>query len=305
MRLIEPLRFAAMAAVLAVAAPALAQTAPPAHPGHPAAAPAPRTWARYASAREVQLRDVAAVVRVTPENRTDVAISVLHRGPLDVPTVRVRGDRLVVDGNSRRQITGCRGNGPDFQVDTNRHGRLRQDQLTVIDLRVPQNAVISAGGGVRFSMGPSQSAQVAIQGCGDADIENVADDIELSVSGSSDVRLYGAGEASVSLAGAGDVVVGAVRDGLTVSIAGSGDLVVARADGPTNIAVQGAGDVLVRDGRATSLTIAIAGAGDVVHNGSAEQLDAAIFGAGDVRVRRVDGNVSRRVLGVGEVIVGR
>ena len=49
----------------------------------------------------------------------------------------------------------------------------------------------------------------------------------------------------------------------------------------------------------------VTGAGDVVHNGTAERLDAAIFGAGDVRVRRVDGQVTRRVLGVGEVIVGR
>jgi hypothetical protein len=43
----------------------------------------------------------------------------------------------------------------------------------------------------------------------------------------------------------------------------------------------------------------------VTHNGSAETLDAVIVGDGDVRVRRVDGEISRRVFGDGDVIVGR
>lgn len=311
MHLLQPLRLAVMAAALAAMPSwATAQTPAP-HAAHPAAqavdAPAPeaRLWQRYAQAREVQLRDVAAIVRITPENRADVAVAITNGGPLRAPEVRVRGDRLVVDGRMRRQIRSCRVRSQDFEVTTSRNGRLSGGQLLVIDLRVPQRAVVAAGGAVRLHMGPSQSARVRLEGCGEADVERVADAAEIALAGSPDLRLYEAGSATIAVAGSGDVVLGVVRQGLTASIAGAGDLTVSRADGPINIAVQGAGDVVIRDGRATTLTVAITGAGDVVHNGTAERLDAAIFGAGDVRVRRVDGQVTRRVLGVGEVIVGR
>ena len=298
MRLTGPIRIAAIATAFA-AAPALAQTPPV------PTAPTAHVWQRYADAREVQLRDVAAIVRIVPENRTDIALAIVNDGPLRDPEVRVRGERLTVDGKMRGQIRSCRVRGQDFEVITARNGRLNGAQLLVIDVRVPQNAIVSAGGAVRLHMGPSQSARVHLGGCGEADIERVADAAEIAIAGAPDLRLYEAGAATISVAGSGDVVLGVVRDGLTASIAGAGDLTVARADGAIEIAVQGAGDVVIRDGHATTMTVAIAGAGDVVHNGSADRLDAAIVGAGDVRVRRVDGQVTRRVLGVGEVIVGR
>ena len=293
MRLTEPLRIAAIAAAFA-AAPALAQTPPTAH-----------AWQRYADAREIQLRDVAAIVRIVPENRTDIALAIVNDGPLRDPEVRVRGERLTVDGKLRGQIRSCRVRDQGFEVTTARNGRLTGAQLLLIEVRLPQNAVVSAGGAVRLHMGPSQSAEVHLGGCGEADIERVADAADIAVAGGADLRLYEAGTASIAVAGSGDVVAGVVREGLTVSIAGAGDVTVARADGQIEIAVQGAGDVVIRDGQATTMTVAIAGAGDVVHSGSAERLDAAIVGAGDVRVHRVDGQVTRRVLGVGEVIVGR
>jgi hypothetical protein len=290
MRLLEPIRLLVFAAMLG-GAPALAQTAQP-------------SLQRYPAAREVQVRDVAGFVRVTPENRTDVAVSI-RSGGFEPPRVRLNGDRLVIDGRLRRQIRDCRIDGEGFQVTTTREGRVSGNELMVIELRVPQNAVVSASGAVRLRVGASQAARIAISGCGDADIARVADEADVSVAGSPDLRLHEAGSATVSLAGAGDIVVGVVHDGLTVSIAGAGDFIAGRADGPTNIAIQGAGDVTIRDGHATTLSVAIAGAGDVVHNGSAERLDAAILGAGDVRVRHVEGEVTRRVLGGGEVIVGR
>lgn len=278
---------------LGLAAPASAQTE------------AARTWQRYPAAREVQLRDVAAIVQVMPENRTDVAVLIHNPGGLPAPELRMRGDRLVVDGGLRRQIRSCGGEADNFRVTTSRHGRLARTQLTMIELRVPRSLVLAASGGLQLNIGPSQSAKVALEGCGVADIEQVEDKAELAVAGAPDVRLYGAGTAEIAVSGGGDVTVGAVRDGLAVSIAGAGDFVAARVDGPTSIAVQGAGDVTIRDGRATTLSVAILGAGDVIHNGSAQRLDAAIMGAGDVRVRHVEGEVNRRVLGAGEVVVGR
>lgn len=274
--------------------PAAAQRAPA----------APGSWTRY-EAGEVTLRNVAGFVRVRPEDRSDVSVSIVNPGPLPAPRLRVSGDRLVIDGQLGRQIRSCQVDGAGFQVDTRSQGRLHTEQLTVIELRVPRDAVVAAGGAVRLHLGPARSAEVRLDGCGDADVVRVEEDAEISVSGSSDLRLYDAGSAEISVAGGGDVVVGVVRSGLTVSIAGAGDLTVARADGPTNIAVQGGGDVLIRDGQATSLSVAMAGAGDFTHNGSAERLDAVILGGGDVHVRRVTGEVTRRVFGGGEVTIGR
>lgn len=312
MRPYASLTFAALSALFLTAASAFAQPAaaptPPAPPaGHaPTAPPAPPLrYFRY-GATELVIRDAVAFVRVVPENRNDIAIAVVNNGPLPAPELRADRNRLTVDGKLRRRVLSCRtGEEGRFDVNVSRVGWVRTAQIPVIEVRVPQHADVSTGGAIRLHMARAQSAQVRIEGCGDADLEGVTDDADLRVSGSPNLRLYDVGTATLSVAGAGDVTLGVVRTGLTVSIAGSGDLTASRVDGPTNIAVQGSGDVMIRDGHATVLSVAIAGSGDVTHNGEADRLDAAIFGAGDVRVHKVNGPVSRRVLGVGDIVVGR
>ena len=270
--------------------------------GAAGAQPGAEDWARYPAANEVQLRDLVAIVRVTPQARQDVALAIHNPGPLPDPELRSARNRLIVDGK-QRGIRSCHGQGDDFSVHLARHGRLRADQLPILEIRVPQNAIISTSGAVRLQVGAAQAAQISVAGCGDAELESVAGAADITVTGSSALRLFQAGSARVTIAGSGDVQLGAVLEGLAASIAGAGDLQAARVDGPTNIAVQGAGDVVIRDGRASVLTVVIAGAGDVVHNGSAERLDVTIVGAGDVRVRRVEGEINRRVLGSGDVRV--
>lgn len=307
----RPIGFCDCALILALAfaaSPAIAQVAPPRvmqqPPAPPQAPAAPLRFTRYA-ATEVQVVNAVGFVRVVPENRSDIALAIVNPGPLTAPRVRVVRGRLIVDGQLRRRVRACRAGAEGrFDVEVTRVGRLHAQQLPTYELRVPQNAVVSTGGAIRLHVLRSERARIRVEGCGDADIDAVATDADISLSGSPDLRMYEANTATVSVAGAGDVTIGVVRSGLTASIAGAGDLVASRVDGPTNIAVQGAGDVTIREGRATVLSIAIAGAGDVVHNGSAQRLDAAVFGAGDVRVRRVDGPITRRVLGVGDVIVG-
>lgn len=301
MRLTETCCAAALATMLLTTAGG-AQT-PPSETTRPERA---RTLTRFSAATEVQLRDVAAFVRVIPENRTDVAIGYVNTGVTPAPEYRVTRRRLIVDGKLRRQIRSCRVVGADgFEVQTTRQGRLSGEQLPVIEIRVPQNANVTAGGAVRMWVGPAQAAHIRLDACGDADIVRVEDRAEIAVAGSGDMRLGNAGEAEVAIAGSGDVTLGEIHNGLNVSVAGSGDLTAARVDGPTSIAVQGSGDVTIRDGRATSLSVVIAGGGDITHGGSAQTLDAVILGGGDVRVRRVDGEISRSVLGGGEVVVGR
>ena len=194
----RPLKTLALAAGLALTAlPASAQTAAPSAP-----------WGRYAAARQVELRDVVAIVQVTPENRTDVAVSISNPGPLRAPQMRMRGDRLVIDGAMRRQIRSCTVRGEGFTVATARNGRLERPQIMTINIRVPQAAAISAGGAVRLHMAPAQSTELRLSGCGDADIERINDEADIAVSGSPDVRVYEAGSATIAVAGAGDVTLG-------------------------------------------------------------------------------------------------
>ncbi|MEQ1811369.1 MAG: DUF2807 domain-containing protein [Terricaulis sp.] len=301
MRLAETCCTAALAALL-LTGPAAAQTP------EPAAAPGPhaRTLTRFSQASEVQVRDFVGFVRVIPENRNDVAVGFANTGVTPTPEYRVSRRRLIIDGKLRRQVRNCRVIGQDeFEVQTSRLGRLTGAQLPVMELHVPQNAIVAVGGAVRLHVAPAQAAHIRLDGCGDAEVARVAGEAEIAIAGSQDLRLVEAGSAEVAIAGSGDVTIGVVRDGLNVSVAGSGDVVAGRVDGPTSIAVQGSGDVTIRDGRATSLSVVIAGSGDIAHGGSAQTLDAVILGGGDVRVRHVDGEISRSVLGGGEVVVGR
>jgi len=289
------------AALLAVAFALATVTASSAQPNAPAPA---QNWQRFA-ATEVQMHDLAAIVRVVPEKRSDVALSVVNPGPLATPALRLVGRRLVIDGRLGRDIRGCRSNNNQFQVDVRGRGRLGRDQLPQYEVHVPEDAVINGGGAVRLQVGRARTLNLDLAGCGDTDAEGVTGAADVAVAGGADLRLYDAGSASVRLAGSGDVTVGVVRTGFTVSVAGSGDVLVARADGPTNVALQGSGDVTIRDGHATTLSVAIAGSGDFRHGGSADRLDAAIVGSGDVSVRQVNGPVARRVFGSGGVTIGR
>ncbi len=274
----------------------------------PAVAPTAESlnWRRYPSARAVQLRDVAALVVVTPELRADVAVAISPRGALPELELHSRGRRLQIDGGlRRRQIGACRvleGGGLEVQVNG---AWLAGEHLPTIHLRVPRDAVIAVRGATQLRMGRADSADIRLDGCGDADLEGADGDADVSVSGDRPrVRLYDADRASVRIAGDGDIVLGVVRRSLAVSIAGEGNVVAAHADGPTTIAIQGDGDVNVREGRAAPLSVVILGDGNVVHNGSTDRLDVAIFGEGDVRVREVTGAVTKRVLGDGNVVIG-
>jgi hypothetical protein len=194
MRLVETCCAAALA-IATFTGSASAQTPPAAPQAVARTAPAApvaraRTLTRF-SATSVQLRDVAAFVRVIPENRTDVAVGFVNEGVLGAPEYRVSRRRLIIDGKLRRQIRNCRVSGADgFEVETSRRGRLSGSQLPTIELRVPQNAIVSASGAVRMNVAPAQNATIGLGGCGDADIVRVEDEVTVSVSGSQDVRLY-------------------------------------------------------------------------------------------------------------------
>lgn len=303
---------ACLIAALAGAAPAWAQAVPtPPVPRIAEAGPAPvepsdLRWQRYASAREVQLTNLAAFVRIRPEDRNDVAVAIINPGPLEAPNVRAAGHRLVVDGRQRGRLRGCTVSGNSgFEVQLAGIGGVVSSQLPIVEIRVPERAVVSARGAMRLHVTRAASAQLSFDACGDVVVERVSDEAEISVSHNARLRIFDVGTLEASVAGNGEVVAGYVRDGLTVSIAGPGRFQAARAEGPANFVIQGPGEATVRGGDLEDMTVVINGPGSVEHGGTAESLDAFIVGGGEVRVRDVDGDVTRRVIGGGDVTIGQ
>ncbi|HRE43737.1 MAG TPA: hypothetical protein PKY87_07180, partial [Terricaulis sp.] len=108
-------------------------------PAQAQAQPEPTTgWARYPAASEIQLRHLAAVVRIVPQARPDVALTIRNGGPLPDPQLRISRNRLIIDGRQSRRL-GCGGEGEaEFRANVGGHGWLAASELPVIEIRVPQ-----------------------------------------------------------------------------------------------------------------------------------------------------------------------
>lgn len=288
-------------------------------PGAPASFPA-----RAFAAQELRVRNAVAVLKVVPEDRTDISIEIANPGKLAMPDVRIEGGVLTVDGGvSGRAIRACRNSNGVATVSVGRIGEITQAQMPTITAHVPRAVNVAAGGAVATSVGPSASAKLAFSGCGDATIADVAGPLELAVAGSGDVAGGAAQSAKASVQGSGDTSLGAIAGKLDVAVAGSGGVAAASLTGPLDVSIAGSGDVDVRGGAVANvdvniagsggvnvaapvqaLTVSIAGSGDVDVKGAAASLEASIMGSGDVHVQSVAGALQKTVMGSGSVTVG-
>ncbi|MDO1560233.1 DUF2807 domain-containing protein [Brevundimonas sp. 2R-24] len=267
-----------------------------------------------AQASEVRIKDAVARVVVIPENRADIAVEVSGGGGR-LPTLEVRrqGDDVIVDGGLDRRIQNCESRRDsimspaeptaDVRVDVRGIGEVPLTEAPLVTIRTPMDARVRAGGAVWGAVGRTNTLDLGSAGCGDWTVGNVQQRLSVSIAGSGDVAAGTSGELNVNIAGSGDVRTAATRS-VEANIAGSGDLHVTSMDGSLDASIAGSGDVRVAGGRATTVSVAIAGSGDVILDGAAQSLNANIIGSGDVRVASA-GSVTRRVMGSGDVIVGR
>ncbi|MCC7266386.1 MAG: DUF2807 domain-containing protein [Caulobacteraceae bacterium] len=252
----------------------------------------------------VEIEDAVARVSVIPEARQDVKVEFIRTHPGLPMTVRHERGRTVVDGNLERRIGGCRMIDNRAGVRVRDVGWVDHDEMPQILIRVPRDAEVAVSGAVFGAIDRSASLKLSNAGCGDWVVADVAGPMHLNLAGSGGIRTGKAGRAKVRLAGAADIHTQAIQDGLEVSVAGSGDVVSASVSGPLNISVAGRGDVKVGGGRVTEMTVNVAGSGDAELRGTADSLKVRIAGSGDVRVDRVQGEVSKAIIGSGDVIVG-
>lgn len=293
---------------------------------------------------ELVLQDAVAVLRVIPEERSDIAVSV-RSGGAALPAFKIGqdGTRVVLDGDLDGRIRGCSDmNGvQSFRID--RMDAIRASDAPVITVRAPLDAKISVSGAVNSQLGAARSLTFDSAGCGDAQIGRVEQSLSMDVRGSGNAKAEEVGSADIDIAGSGGVQLGAVRGPLKsvvrgsgsfssgpvtgdtklevagsgdintaavtgrleARVAGSGDLQVESVTGPTEVSLAGSGDLSIKGGRAQGLKARIAGSGDVAFEGVVEgDLEVSIAGSGDVRVRQVTGAVNKSVAGSGEVIIG-
>lgn len=257
-----------------------------------------------ANAATVEVKDAVARVVVIPEDRQDIKVEFLTTNPSLPLQVRSLGGKTIVDGNLDRKIKNCHGGDGKARVYVAGVGDIAYDDMPQVVVRMPKDAKIEAGGAVFGSVGKTASLELSNAGCGDWTVGNVAGKMNINVAGSGDTNTGASGEAMLRVAGSGDVRAQAVNGGLEVSVAGSGDISVTSISGPLTVKVAGSGDVNIRSGKATEMNASIAGSGNVDFGGVAGSLKAKIAGSGDVHVKSVTGEVSKVIVGSGNVSVG-
>lgn len=283
-----------------------------------------------ASAAEprVEIKDAVARVVIVPEARSDVKVSFKTTNASLPLTLRVEGDRTIVDGDldgplGKGRIRSCSSVNGEVDVQVAGVGKVAWDDMPQVIIQAPMDARVSAGGAVFGSVGRSTSLKLSNAGCGDWTVANVEGAMTINLAGSGDLKAGSAGVADIKVAGSGDVATTGVRGkltanvagsgalasgpvggGLAIRIAGSGDADVASVTGDVDISIAGSGDALVRGGQAGAMTVSIAGSGDIQFAGSAATVTARVAGSGDIRVASVSGDIKKRIVGSGDVRVG-
>eukprot|EP01042_Synura_sphagnicola_P033897 gene33897-43491_t len=150
---------------------------------------------------EVELKNVAARVVVTPENRTDVDLKVVY-GAAKVPMIMVHseGDKFVADGKLKMRSVNCDGDGARISG----LGTVAQSDLPTIYIKVPLDAKVAVGGATYGKLGASKTLDFSEGGCGNWTIGTVS------------------GKGEINIGGSGDLVAGQIGD-LEINIGGSGN----------------------------------------------------------------------------------
>ncbi|MBL8552095.1 MAG: DUF2807 domain-containing protein [Hyphomonadaceae bacterium] len=283
--------------------------------------PAPGNMeAQTFSVEAVRVVHAAGLVRVIPEDRTDVSVEIANPGKAPMPTVKAEENKLIIDGLLSRRIDECR---EDGGAELDGYGVLALSELPQITLRTPREVAIGLRGAVRGEIGAAQSVDLSQSGCGRTTIADVAEALEINNSGSGSVEAGAARTAEVHLAGSGSARIGAIGERLEAKIAGSGQIDVQSLQGELEAKTAGSGDFRLGGGAVTeadveiagsgsvdigasveTLDVKIAGSGDVTVRQGVGSLDASLAGSGDVRVASVSGEVSKSIIGSGDVVVG-
>jgi len=295
--------------------------------------------AAFAQGPGVSIRNAVARVEVIPEARSDVDV-VVTPGRKALPTVQVRreGGRVILDGGLANRIKGCgfygsglsmnlkineRSHGPAARANVIGIGNIGPDDMPHIVIHTPMDAAVEASGAVFGEVRPANRLDIAVAGCGDWSLADVADALSVSTSGSGDVTGGRAGRLKALVSGSGDIRLSQIAGPadvttsgsanvnlsssgpLSVRIGGSSDVHVKTVNGPIHAQISGSGDVTVDQGQAPDVDVAVAGSGDFRFHGQAGRVSASVAGSGDITIAHATGPVSESKAGPGDIHIGR
>jgi hypothetical protein len=259
------------------------------------------TQAQAYQGTELRLKHLAAIVTITPEDRTDFLIEINSPGGTPMPTVSAEEGRVVVDGQLRGRISGC---ADDGGASLRGYENVTVDQLPRITIRAPRTLTVARSGAGTTEIGSTETLALEIAGCGDATIGDVAGEFRLEAAGAGDVAAGAVRRVEADIAGAGDISVGAVAEAANVELAGAGTFTMASLTGELSLSSAGAGDVVISGGSLTRADIELAGAGNVRIAAPVQVLDVQIVGVSDVDVTGAVGDLDAEIAGPGNVTVG-
>ena len=247
---------------------------------------------------ELRLKHLAAIVTITPEDRSDYLIEIDSPGGTPMPTVSAEEGRVVVDGQLRGRISHCN---EDGSAALRGYDDITAANLPRINIRAPRTLSVARSGAGTTTIGASEALDLDLAGCSTVTAGDVAGEMKLDVSGSGDVRAGAARRLHADVAGSGEINVGAVAEGANVDIAGSGTVTVASVTGELHSDGAGSGDLHVRGGSLTLAKIDLAGSGGVDIAAPVQTLEVSIIGSGDVDVTDTVGDINADIIGSGDV----
>lgn len=256
---------------------------------------------------QIELKDMIARVVVTPEDRSDVDIRVRY-GKAKVPTLMVshRGNVTVLNGHLSGNSHGFNlrinlddiGDSTRGSVFVSGLGQVDINDLPLVFVRVPMNAVVKDSAYVFGQVGASKSLDFILNGSGNWNIGPVATSLNIIDSGSGNIHVGPvSGDGIVDNMGAGEINIDSIRN-LKISLSGSGNFSVQQA-GDIDLQNQGSGDVTF--GRIRSLKAGLNGSGDLTAQSVGGNFSLVNNGSSDVNVDRLIGAVSLDMSGSGDV----
>lgn len=252
---------------------------------------------------ELRIRNIAAIVTITPEDRTDFAVEIDNNaGQLPMPTVASDNGRVLIDGQVRGRVRDCRRDG-GATVRGYGDGDFDASELPHITIRTPRAVHLDRSGAGRTEIGASESAYVEIAGCGAVTMADVQNALELDIAGAGDVTAAAAGSLNADIAGAGDISLGAIARGAELDISGAGNITIASLTGDFTVDSAGASDITIQGGSITTADIDMAGTGDIDIAAPVQTLNAQIMGVGHVDVAGTVGDMDVDIAGPGSVTV--
>ncbi len=120
----------------------------------------------------MEIKDAVARVTIVPEARADVKVVVVKANASLPLTVRVEGDKTIVDGDLDKPFGGgrihsCKTVNGRVSVGVGGVGNVSWEEMPQVIIYTPMASKVATGGAVFGSVGRTDSLELSSAGCGD------------------------------------------------------------------------------------------------------------------------------------------